>query len=197
MPAIETIEREGFVAKIYYDADPQSPDDWDTLATFEHTLNYTFGEQISEPERGWDVYMRWLTLSGTAAAVIGVYIADYGSGGLRCYPSDNPNAVLYTNHERVTQLCGDGAEYHTREWIEQALRGECETWNQYLEQDVYGYVIEQRGEQVDSCWGFYGMECVKEEVNDILDGYAADRARAIEQGMHQWRYVMALAGGAR
>jgi hypothetical protein len=40
-----------------------------------------------------------------------------------------------------------------------------ETWNQYLSGDVYGFIIEDgEGTDVDSCWGFYGLETVKQEA---------------------------------
>jgi hypothetical protein len=49
--------------------------------------------------------------------------------------------------------------------IYEYLTGEVETYAQYLEGDVYGYVVEQydsstdEWEEGDSCWGFYGQDC--------------------------------------
>jgi hypothetical protein len=47
-----------------------------------------------------------------------------------------------------------------------------EEWNQYLSDDVYGYKIfnlgldGKKGDEVDSCWGFYGEdECMSEAVS--------------------------------
>ncbi len=48
-----------------------------------------------------------------------------------------------------------------------------ETWNQHLSGDVYGYRVFREvtcdlghvhREEVDSCWGFYGLETVREEA---------------------------------
>ncbi len=38
---------------------------------------------------------------------------------------------------------------------ESLLRGEVETYDDYLVGDVFGYIVEKDGEQVDSCWGYY------------------------------------------
>jgi hypothetical protein len=35
------------------------------------------------------------------------------------------------------------------------LVGEVETYNDFLTGNVYGYVVERDGEDVDSCWGYY------------------------------------------
>ena len=43
--------------------------------------------------------------------------------------------------------------------------GMVETWNQYLSGDVWGFIIEDgEGNDIDSCWGFYGFETAKEEA---------------------------------
>lgn len=63
-----------------------------------------------------------------------------------------------------------------RNAIEYGLRCEVETYDQYLRGEVYGYVITRKhdpdcddddcrhDEHVDSCWGFFGIEYVKQEA---------------------------------
>ena len=52
------------------------------------------------------------------------------------------------------------------------LTAEVETYNQYLQGDVWGYTIENpAGDVTDSCWGFYGFDCCKSEAMHILSGY--------------------------
>ena len=195
MEAIETIERDGLTVKLFFDPEPTSPDDWDQLATFQHSASFTFGEPIGEPERGWDVHIRALTLMGEAAATVPVRVDDYGSRGLMIYESDaeNANGVLFTTHERVTELCTDKPEYHERTWIEQALRGELEQWKQYAENDVYGYVIEnESGEHVDSCWGFYGFEYAKEQAAEALDTAVTDAKTRQQEVARGWAIAHGL-----
>jgi hypothetical protein len=55
-----------------------------------------------------------------------------------------------------------------RRHIEDILRGEVETYDQYLTGDVYGYILEgPDGEELDSCWGFFGEEYAIEEMNNV------------------------------
>jgi hypothetical protein len=44
------------------------------------------------------------------------------------------------------------------------MRSEVETYDQYLTGHVFGYIVENgEGEQLDSCWGYFGeAHCVEE-----------------------------------
>jgi len=64
--------------------------------------------------------------------------------------------------------------------IEQSLRGEVETYAQYLEGDVYGYEVEDSdGETLDSCWGFYGIEDCLSEARNSADYHAGKRDESL------------------
>src|SRR4029077_4493400 len=164
MDAIETIEKDGWKVEVFLDQDAQSPDDWDNLATFVHTTDYTFGEPKTRryyEDRRDGAYIRALSIFGDdVAGVLPVYIAEHGPQ-LSMWPTEaeHANGVLYTTHKRLNELCGEDPKYHAREWVEEALKGEAEVWRQYLEGDVWGYnVTRPDGSPDDSCWGFYGLE---------------------------------------
>ena len=38
------------------------------------------------------------------------------------------------------------------------------TWRDWLDGNVYGFIVEVLGESVDSCWGFYGLEYCLEDA---------------------------------
>jgi hypothetical protein len=195
MEAIDTLdERDGLTLKLYVDPEPSSPDDWDTLATMQHSAPFRFGEPMSEPERGWNVHARYLTLSGVAAAAIPIRIEEGHGWGVQFYESDdNPNGVMFTTHARVTELCGEGESYHARAWIEEALRGELAVWNQYGQNDVYGYVVEdERGAHVDSCWGFYGEDYAREEASDALTAAVEARKERQQEIARGWALAHGL-----
>jgi len=42
------------------------------------------------------------------------------------------------------------------EKVNKRLVGEVETYDQFLTGDIYGYQLFENGEEIDSCWGFYG-----------------------------------------
>jgi len=85
---------------------------------------------------------------------------------------------------------------------ESCLRGEVETYNQYLTGDVYGYRLfrldlslfeedeefdpdnddpEDYGEEIDSCYGFYGFDYCKEEVKSLIDYHLAEDQKEQEK----------------
>lgn len=61
---------------------------------------------------------------------------------------------------------------------EEMLKGEVETYDQYLRGDVYGFVVEKKvgceccghveTEEVDSCWGFFGSDPIENGMKDNL-----------------------------
>ena len=184
MDAIETIEKDGWKVEVFPDLDATSPDDWDNLATFVHSTNYTFGEPMRhEPSRGWRNYIRALGIFGDdVAAVLPVRVEDYGSRGVTVYDSDaeNANGVLYTTHKRLNELCGEDPQYHAREWVENALKGELEVWRQYMEGEVYGWAVTRPdGSDDDSCWGFYGLDYAVQEATEALDACIEHEAREV------------------
>ena len=79
---------------------------------------------------------------------------------------------IYTNLERVRDITGhkwqkwsEKRREKAREW----LRGEIKTFDQYLRGDVYGFIIEEDGEEIDSCWGFYGEDPRTNGMSDYVD----------------------------
>jgi hypothetical protein len=60
------------------------------------------------------------------------------------------------------------------------LKGEVQTYDQYLTGDVYGYKVykvttcdhgHEHEEDLDSCWGFYGEEECISEAKGIVEYY--------------------------
>ncbi len=60
---------------------------------------------------------------------------------------------------------------------EALLESEVATYNDYLVGDVFGYVVEKDGEDVDSCWGFYPEHSVLRGAEDY--DYCLKEARGV------------------
>jgi len=43
-----------------------------------------------------------------------------------------------------------------KEWLRRILLAELNEYDQYLQGDVWGYIVTENGEETDSCWGFFG-----------------------------------------
>lgn len=72
-----------------------------------------------------------------------------------------------------------------REKATRMLVAELETYNQWASGDVWGYIVEDdEGDELDSCWGFYGMDAeasgLLEEARAVVD-YHVEEARKAKQ----------------
>lgn len=209
MESFYTFEHAGCTIELCTDEDPMSPDEWDTLGTvyalsrdaeyqgFE-SPNKTHGQAIEAMERrGVAGLVRYLRLCH-GLYVLPIDVQDYGSSGIRVSVADEQDndcsAYIATTDARVTALCGTNANYHTRELVEDALRGELKEWRSYFENEVVGYVVRCNDEIVDSCWSFYpdddkqvptplsfeSYRLAWEELPQYLRGYTYAVSQAIE-----------------
>lgn len=59
------------------------------------------------------------------------------------------------------------------------IENEIEVLNQYVTGDVYGFqLLDSDGEDIDSCWGFYGSDI---ETNGILDHLDEETVKEIKE----------------
>jgi len=68
-----------------------------------------------------------------------------------------------------------------REKVIKALLAEVEVYNQYLQGEVYGFVLKHPDGEEDSCWGFYGSAI---DENGILDNIPRIYAEALKRELH-------------
>jgi glycine cleavage system regulatory protein len=87
-----------------------------------------------------------------------------------CWDSENIDGWIYVPWDKARQEW-EGTDEEIRAKALKCLKAEVEEYDQYLQGDVWGYVIKDvDGAEVDlgSCWGFYGLkyarECAKEAV---------------------------------
>ena len=170
MDAIKTKTLDnGFTVKIYYDPDPESPRKWDNLGTV--TLvngRYNFGDATASSAE-----MQRIS-NDPENIVLPVYIYDHSgitinTTGFSCPWDSGIVGFIHCSKERARK------EYSTnritkqvREKVLRVFRGEIETLDQYLTGQIYGYTVEDaEGNDVSSCWGFYGMNyCMDEALAD-------------------------------
>jgi hypothetical protein len=80
---------------------------------------------------------------------------------------------IYTTLDKVKEI-GRGEEWLNGRTLEEAtkdvLEGEIKTFNQWLEGDVYGYIIEsEEGDIEDACGGYYGTDFLTNGMFDSID----------------------------
>jgi hypothetical protein len=208
----------GSTIELHCDEEPSSPAEWDNLGTLvtSQALSRDWGprgvETMEHAEEdailrgGWSLLYRYLRLTSEVLAAVPFRFDDYGSNGSRLYAadadSDRVGGYIYTTAARIRELAGEGEPYETREWAENALRGELQTWSDYVEGKVAGYVVRCAGVVVDSCWSYYpdheptapmlindaatnSYQLAWEELPEYLRGYAELIADAIDAAEYE------------
>jgi hypothetical protein len=109
-----------------------------------------------------------------------IYMYDHSGITIRTYPFECPwdsgqiGYIYVTYAQILKELDIKRLSPKARKWAYNLLRGEINVYNQYLTGEVYGYVIEKTVhcdhckkdsvEIIDSCWGFYGFDSVKDDL---------------------------------
>jgi len=79
--------------------------------------------------------------------------------------------------------CGRDPVLSPEEQAKRIAEQEVEEYDQYLRGDVWGYIVEdERGEHLDSCWGFYGREWAEQEAKEAAKTFQ-DEADEIEEDL--------------
>ncbi len=180
---METIRKGNYELEILQDESPESPRDWDNLGTmvcFHRRYNlgdkHNFSvEEAEEMMKGKDICVS-----------LPLYLYDHSgitmsTGSFSCKWDSGQIGWIFVTKEQVRK------EYNVKkiskdliEKVTRVLEGEVETYDQYLTGDVYGYRISkvevcdkgcEHKDEIDSCWGYYGMESVEEEGNSMLEYY--------------------------
>jgi len=179
MTPIKTINSRvpGLVAHIYQDFAPVSPAEWDNLGeiTYNKAARYVLGTHPKSAEQ--DAEIARMVRDGEA---YGLPVWAYVHSGstikaaltnpFGCPWDSGRSGWAYVMKDKALKEFGRKLPSRKLKFrILDVLKGEVETFNQWLNGDVYGYRIELNGEQVDSCWGMYGLEETVKEVTLLLE----------------------------
>jgi hypothetical protein len=162
--AVKTEKHNGRTIKIIQDQEPMSPREWDNLGTmvcWHRRSNLGDKQSRDAPTTIEDAS----EIEKHGGVVLPLYLYEHSGMtmdtiGFSCPWDSGQVGIIYA--EKATIL----KEYNVtdvtpeiRERVLKVLRSEVETYDQWLQGDVYGFVIEDaEGEHLDSCWGFFGVE---------------------------------------
>jgi hypothetical protein len=166
--------------EIIPDSDPESPREGDNLGTIVcwHS-RYNLGDKhdFADPSD----FQEWT--EQTPAIILPLYLYEHGGITIRSgIFSDDWNSgqvgYIYITLEDVRKEYGwkhVTAKRHKQ--IKTYLQGEVETYAQYLEGSVYGFILQDAwGQDVDSCFGFYGHDPKKNGIDQYVDMEGFDPA---------------------
>lgn len=200
---ITPTELEGKVSvQLHQDVDAENP-----RTSFDHVgtlfIDDRNGDGLSDkdadlPARSRNRYAddiavsaRWIELHGGVAILI--RFADYGSSGARIHESDadDANGLIWMDAAKIVDEWTNHGSPDPKAAALACLNSEIAELNDYLEGNVYGFVIETPdGETLDSCWGFYGETYATDEARRTAEHYAhqIDKRAAALTAARGWAF---------
>ena len=197
--AIETIEMsDNRTLKIYQDDNPESPREWDNLGTMVcfHS-RYDLGDEHEFSTS--DDFVEFLKQDNVIS--LPLYLYDHSGITMRTHKYNKPGSAYWQYPEWDFGLVGYiyvtkdairkeyGWKIITKQRLEkviQHLLNEVKVYDDYLTGNVYGYALECAicEETIDSCWGFYGDNAIKDIKNEVQN-YTCEDCHAISERLNQ------------
>lgn len=178
----DTIPRT-YTVRVMLDHSPEDPREWENMGTMagrtgrsdwthvghggrtwtaEDTLAHIIRECGGDAEDDMDG-VDLERLADSLAVVLPVYKFDHSGVAYSCRPFGCPwdsgqVGYIFAPLAKVAKEYGDTSPA-TLEKVRGILRAEVETFSQWASGEVFGYIVEDaEGEEVGSCWGFYGSD---------------------------------------
>ena len=169
---------------IYIDEDPADPRSWDNAGVMVCWHNrYNLGDE--QGFRDPDEFEEYWQEAGAGGLRLPLYLMDHSGLSMGCSDYGDPwdsgqVGWIYMSATDVAKEYGSlvGSDWYEKyhpgktldEVVIEMLKGEVETYSQYLEGQVYGFDLvsiepngddgfgayQGEGESIETCWGFYG-----------------------------------------
>lgn len=185
MNEIETLKVNNLNIRIVNDEDPQDPREDDNVATFAFFHNrYSLGDKnvgfTAEDFSGWDEMAKHIIKTFKPVCIKPVCLYDHSGITIRTSGFSDIDSMrwdwgqigfAFVTREKALKEYGTKSNRITpaiKKQCEKMLDAEIETYDQYLTGQVYGYIVEtDSGEQVDSCFGMFGLDYTKQEAISV------------------------------
>ena len=183
---VETKEVGNLIIEIHTDDCPESPREWDNMGEILYTSDrYVLGDRKASREEIQDICKDpdevWLPVyayihSGITVNTTG-FSCPWDSGQCGIIHVSKTDVLKNWNRQRFT------AKLQAR--AEDLLRAEVDTYDQFCRGEVYGYRVLRKvrcpacgndePEELDACWGFYGLDYVREEAESVAEYHMNER----------------------
>ncbi len=175
-----------FELEIEQDSSPDSPRTWDNLGTMVcFHKRYDLGDKTdyrSEDYDSWDELRQGIIDNEGEVFMLPLYLYDHSgitisTRPFNCNWDSGQVGYIFVSRNKVKKEGIDETK------VLDYLKGEVETYDQYLTGDVWGYRVyevetcslgHEHKVLVDSCWGFFGEEYAEKEGRSLLEHYEKD-----------------------
>lgn len=202
MGAVETKTYRGYTIKIYQDEMAESPRiEWDNMGTMVlfHS-RYELGDKEhgynSQDFKSFDELKIQILRDHRDCVILPVYMYDHSgitinTTGFHCPWDSGQVGFIFISLEKARK------EYQwlavtkkRRDFLEVMLRSEVSLYDSFLRGEVYGYkVVSPKGEDLDSCWGFYGgyeESGLMDEARGNIDWAINEKRKAHYKKLKAW-----------
>lgn len=163
----------------------ESPREWDNLGTMAcFHRRYTLGDK----DHGLSLEeAQAIEADDKKYIALPLYLYDHSgitmnTTGFSCRWDSGQVGVIFVSKEAVRKEYGWKVITKARkEQILGYLKGEVETYDQFLRGDVYGFKCVENGEETDSCWGFYGTDPKENGMIDHIGKEFFESAKIIRE----------------
>lgn len=198
----ETIKHAGLTVRIVHDQNCESPLDNDEGVFITHRKGACtpIGNTPLEQEEHEDIARRI-----ASGELIGLAVYCYEHSGIALSTSRTgqfcdrwdagQSGYIYVT--KKTALDWHGGKILSKAKRAQTIKnleGIVSEYGRWMNGECYGYVIEDDGTNLDSCWGFIGYEYAEEEAKRAAENCAETRA---EERRLAWRAALKEAREAR
>ena len=151
-----------YTLKIIQDNNSESPREWDNLGTIVVSNNYRYNFADICKDVG---YIEELAADKDKDNItLPVYIYDHSgitinTTGFSCPWDSGQVGIIYVSKEKIRSEYGwkyitKGRRFKILEY----LKNEVTTLDQWLTGDVWGFKLYENGEEINSCWSYYGSD---------------------------------------
>lgn len=154
-----TEKYKGLTINIFQDDTYDSPDDWgntDAFIVHDHR-DFTIERKGFNPSEIFEALQENPNKLFDGYRVFPLYAYIHSGIALSLGRNQYPFTCRWDTSFAGFVLVKHEKGMYTPKQARRIAEGLIETWNEYLSGNVYGFVVENsEGEQLDSCWGFYG-----------------------------------------
>jgi hypothetical protein len=175
--------------RILVDRDAESPRENDNVGTMAcWHRRYRLGDV--QPTETPEDYIAALPAD---SLILPLYLYDHSGITMRasafsCPWDSGQVGIIHVSPERIAAEFG--TDEHAREQAERCLLAEVDVYDEFIQGNVFGFVIEEgetcdhgaiHWEQTDSCWGFIGADPFKNGMSEHVPSELHDKLREAAQ----------------
>ena len=185
MNAIEEFEVNGLNVKIYPDENPVNPRvDWDNddvMVCFHRRYQLgdakgTKHDYSSKDFNGWDELEDQICKDNDVLEILPIYMLDHSGITISTtdfndrWDSGQVGFIFITKEEARKSHMVKKLSKKVKEQVHKNLLCSIEVYDQYISNEIYGHVIEDKdGNVIESSWGYFGLKDAIEEAKSIAN----------------------------